>query len=80
MIALEHVLQEHVEERKSQKLPYKIIVFFTTARAAGYMAELIRANPRYPYYNDKSLLEMHSRKSQSYCTTVAKKFTTHNKS
>jgi ATP-dependent RNA helicase MSS116 len=78
MIALKHVLQQHVQERKSQKLPYKIIVFFTTARVAGYMAELFRADPRYPYYNDKSLLEMHSRKSQSYRTNVAKMFTTHN--
>ncbi|KAL3904280.1 MAG: hypothetical protein SGARI_004990, partial [Bacillariaceae sp.] len=75
MIALEHVLQEHVAERKAQNLPYKIIVFFTTARVAGYMAELFRADSRYAYYNDKSLLEMHSRKSQSYRTNVAKKFT-----
>lgn len=75
LIALEHVLQEHIEERKSHNLPYKIIVFFTTARIAGFMAELFRADPRFPHYNDSNLLEMHSRKSQSYRTNVAKKFT-----
>jgi ATP-dependent RNA helicase MSS116 len=75
MIALEHVLQEHIEERKSKNQAYKIIVFFVTARAAGYTAELFRADPRYPHYDDDNLLEMHSRKSQSYRTNVAKKFT-----
>jgi ATP-dependent RNA helicase MSS116, mitochondrial len=76
MIAVEHLLQDHVEEMNATKSKFKIIVFFTTARIAGYMAELFRADPRYPHYNDKTLLEMHSRKSQSYRTSVAKKFTT----
>ena len=75
MIALEHVLQDHIEEQKSKNQAYKIIVFFTTARIAGYTAELFRADPRYPHYNERNLLEMHSRKSQSYRTNVAKKFT-----
>jgi len=75
MIALEHVMQDHIEQAKHANQAYKIIVFFTTARVAGFMAELFRADPRYPHYNDKNLLEMHSRKSQSYRTNVAKKFT-----
>ncbi|CAB9524314.1 dependent RNA helicase [Seminavis robusta] len=71
MLAMEQVLLAHAQERTK----FKIIVFFTTARIAGFMAELFRADPRYPQYNDKTLLEMHSRKSQSYRTNVAKKFT-----
>jgi len=75
MIAMEHVLQDHIAEQKAANQAYKVIVFFTTARVAGFMAELFRADPRYPHYDDTSLLEMHSRKSQSYRTNVAKKFT-----
>ena len=75
ILAMEHILQDHINERKEQGLNFKVIVFFTTARVAGFMAELFRADPRYPHYNDKTLLEMHSRKSQSYRTNVANTFT-----
>jgi ATP-dependent RNA helicase MSS116 len=75
LIALEHILNDHIQEQTSQGQKYKIIVFFTTARVAGFMAELFRADPRYPHYNNDTLLEMHSRKSQSYRMKTAKQFT-----
>lgn len=65
--ALEQAICKHMEDSK----PYKIIVFFNTARTAGFMAGLFRA-AKYP------VLEMHSRKSQSYRTKVAKQFTEQN--
>ena len=76
LLALEHILRGHIQDRTAQQQRYKIIVFFTTARVAGYMAELFRADQeRYPQYTDANLFEMHSRKSQGYRTKVAKQFT-----
>ena len=46
---------------------FKIIVFFNTARTAGFMAQLFHA-AGYP------VLEMHSRKTQTYRTHVAAEF------
>lgn len=48
---------------------YKIIVFFTTARVTGFMAELFSAA-------GLNIVEMHSRKSQGYRTTASEKFRT----
>lgn len=74
ILAMQHVLQQHIQECKSKMQSYKIIVFFTTARIAGFMAELFLA--RYPeLYSSKNLWEIHSRKSQSHRMNVAKKFT-----
>ncbi|DBA01298.1 TPA: LOW QUALITY PROTEIN: hypothetical protein N0F65_001803, partial [Lagenidium giganteum] len=60
---VETILTEHM------KLPrYKVMVFFPTARTAGYMAQLFSA-AGFP-----DILEMHSRKSQSYRTKTAETF------
>ncbi|OQS05956.1 DEAD/DEAH box RNA helicase [Thraustotheca clavata] len=61
---LETLLQHHI---KMASDGYKIIVFFPTARAAGFMASIFLA-AGFP------ILEMHSRKSQSYRTRTAETF------
>ena len=48
---------------------YKMLVFFTTARVTGLMAELFTAA-------GFNIVEMHSRKSQSYRTKASEKFRT----
>lgn len=46
--------------RETQSQPFKVIVFFTTARLTGFMADFFRAcNPGY------EVLDIHSRKSQA---------------
>ena len=62
LLALMTVLEE-----KIQSPPYKIIVFFTTARQTEMMAFLFRAA-------GFDVLEMHSRKSQPYRTRTADEF------
>jgi ATP-dependent RNA helicase MSS116, mitochondrial len=76
LLALETILQDHIQQQQqsNKKTPFKIMVFYTTARIAGYMAELFRADPRFPTYTDATLLEMHSRKSQGYRTKTANTF------
>ena len=54
-------------EEKMLHSPYKIIVFFTTARQTEMMAYLFRQA-------GLDVLEMHSRKSQSYRTRTAEEF------
>jgi ATP-dependent RNA helicase MSS116 len=73
VMAMQQVLQQHIQECQSNGKSYKIIVFFTTARIAGFMAELFSA--MYPQYSAKNLWEIHSRKSQSHRMKVAKQFT-----
>ena len=48
-------------ERETDTLPYKIIVFFTTARLTGFMAEMFNSVSDRTGYN---VLEIHSRKTQ----------------
>lgn len=48
-------------ERETNSQPFKIIVFFTTARLTGFMAELFNSVSARTGY---SVLEIHSRKSQ----------------
>jgi ATP-dependent RNA helicase MSS116 len=48
---------------------YKVIVFFTTARVTGYMAELVSAIGDFG-----NILEIHSRKSQSARTKTSEQF------
>jgi ATP-dependent RNA helicase MSS116 len=48
---------------------HRVIVFFTTARMAGFMAHLFRKCPRL-----SGILEMHSRLSQSHRTRAARAF------
>ena len=63
---LETLIKRHQVERAASG--YKIMVFFNTARTTGYMSTIfLKAN--FP------VLEMHSRKSQSYRTKVAGQFT-----
>ena len=62
LIAMMMILEE-----KMQFKPYKIIVFFTTARQTEMMAYLFRQA-------GLDVLEMHSRKSQSYRTRTADDF------
>jgi ATP-dependent RNA helicase MSS116, mitochondrial len=62
--------------REELEIPnYKIIVFFTTARITGYMAALFRHLPEFA-----NLLEIHSRKSQSYRTKSSEQFRQRNHS
>merc|ERR1712086_1007641 len=51
-----------LERETSDGKVYKIIVFFTTARLTGFMAELFNSVSRQTGYQ---VLEIHSRKSQS---------------
>jgi len=60
---LETILTKHMQ---SQNV-YKILVFFNTARTAGFMAQLFQTAG----YNT---LEMHSRKSQSFRAKRSKEF------
>lgn len=55
------------EEMNRSRDDYKILVFFTTARVTGYMAELFTAA-------GMNIVEMHSRKSQSYREKASEKF------
>jgi ATP-dependent RNA helicase MSS116 len=48
---------------------YKVIVFFTTARVTGFMAELVTAVGDFG-----EVLEIHSRKSQSQRTKTSDRF------
>lgn len=72
VFAMQQVLQKHIQECQSNGKSYKIIVFFTTARIAGFMYELFLA--MYPQYSE-NLWEIHSRKNQSHRMKVAKQFT-----
>ncbi|TMW60560.1 hypothetical protein Poli38472_000602 [Pythium oligandrum] len=62
---VEHVLRQHIAARAQD---YKVMVFFPTARAAQFMAQLFTAA------GFKDVLEMHSRKSQSARTKAADAF------
>ncbi|KAF0694408.1 Aste57867_14705 [Aphanomyces stellatus] len=66
IVMLDKLLHDHIAAGS----PYKIIVFFPTARTAGFMAQLFH-EAKYP------ILEMHSRKSQSHRTKTAAAFRAH---
>lgn len=57
---------------------HKTVVFFTTARLTGYMASVFAnlsfRNPRGGPDIKLNVIEMHSRKSQSYRTSASEKF------
>ncbi|KDO29274.1 hypothetical protein SPRG_05454 [Saprolegnia parasitica CBS 223.65] len=67
--AIEAALKAHIHARPNA---FKVIVFFPTARAAGYMASIFQA-AKFP------ILEMHSRKSQQFRTKTAEQFRSGNK-
>lgn len=69
--AIASILGREIKE-SSKANPCKIIVFFTTARLTGFMAELFNsASGRTGFPN---ILEIHSRKSQSVRQKASEKF------
>lgn len=64
LAVLEMLLRQHIADRPKD---FKVIVFFSTARVVGFMANL---------YQQLGLpvLEMHSRKSQAQRTKISDKF------
>mmetsp|Transcript_834 Transcript_834/g.1372 ORF Transcript_834/g.1372 Transcript_834/m.1372 type:complete len:604 (-) Transcript_834:42-1853(-) len=65
--AMERILSQHVRECPN----YKVIVFFTTARLTGFMADLFNSEQSKLGF---SVLEIHSRKSQSVRQKASDKF------
>lgn len=65
--AMERILCQHVKECPH----YKVIVFFTTARLTGFMADLFNSQQNKLGF---SVLEIHSRKSQSVRQKASDKF------
>jgi len=67
-----HALASLLFREVSKKgAPHKVIVFFTTARLTGFYAELFNSG-HLP--NFEKVLEIHSRKSQSYRQKASDKF------
>jgi ATP-dependent RNA helicase MSS116 len=61
------VIIETIEKHIRSNSDYKIVVFFATARQTGYYAKVLNSV-------GLSILEMHSRKSQSHRTKVSDTF------
>jgi ATP-dependent RNA helicase MSS116 len=61
----------NILERETNNKPYKIMVFFTTARLTGFMAELFNSVSSQTGYD---VLEIHSRKSQKQREKASDKF------
>lgn len=66
-IAIESILKEHI----ASVAAYKVIVFFTTARLTSFMADIFNDQQKELGY---SVLEIHSRKSQSVRQKASDKF------
>jgi len=64
---LDALLQSHIQSQKDASRPFKIMVFFPTARMAGFKAQLFK-KAGYP------VLEIHSRKSQTQRVKIAESF------
>lgn len=62
------IIWQIIENAKEQKEPLKMVVFFNTANLVGFYASLFNDGLNIP------VLELHSRKSQSYRTKTADKF------
>ena len=60
-----------IERETSSALPYKIIVFFTTARLTGFMAEMFNSVSSQTGYK---VLEIHSRKAQKARERASEQF------
>jgi ATP-dependent RNA helicase MSS116 len=58
-------------ERETSNRPYKIIVFFTTARLTGFLAELFNSVSKQTGYK---VLEIHSRKAQKARERASEEF------
>ena len=65
--AIERILAQHIGQNPN----YKIIVFFTTARLTGFMADLFNSQSSKLGY---AVLEIHSRKSQAVRQKASDKF------
>jgi len=63
----------NILERETNERPYKILVFFTTARLTGFMAELFNSVKTQTGYD---VLEIHSRKSQKQRERASEQFRT----
>ena len=58
-------------ERETKNKPYKIIVFFTTARLTGFLAELFNSVSQKTGFK---VLEIHSRKAQKARERASEEF------
>jgi ATP-dependent RNA helicase MSS116, mitochondrial len=67
------ILLAEIAAANANKEPYKIIVFFTTARLTGFLAELFNSIPEQQRCFGP-VLEIHSRKSQSVRQKASDKF------
>merc|ERR1719223_1312715 len=65
LTALTNIIAKHQSEDPN----YKVIVFFTTARLTGYLAEMFQRSGALG-----RILEIHSRKSQSFRTKASDSF------
>jgi len=63
-------LQRHIAQCQTSGEPFKVIVFFATARAAGFYAQLFAES-------GLEVVEMHSRKPQGYRTKASARFRDH---
>ena len=66
MLALAGIL-----DRETSKKPYKVMVFFTTARLTGFMAKVFNSVSKQTGYK---VLEIHSRKSQKQREKASEQF------
>jgi ATP-dependent RNA helicase MSS116, mitochondrial len=71
--AIWQLLLGEISQANAAKEPYKIIVFFTTARLTGFLAELFNSMPEQKR-GFGEVLEIHSRKSQSVRQKASDKF------
>lgn len=70
---LARILHKHVLDPKTAQV-YKIIVFFPTARAAGFAASLFDYVNHELFPKGNNILEIHSRKSQPARTKASEQF------
>jgi ATP-dependent RNA helicase MSS116, mitochondrial len=71
--AIWQILSTEIAQATANKQPYKIIVFFTTARLTGFLAELLNSMPEQKR-GFGQVLEIHSRKSQAVRQKASDKF------
>lgn len=71
--AIWQILLTEIAQATAAKEPYKIIVFFTTARLTGFIAELLNSMSEHKR-GFGEVLEIHSRKSQPVRQKVSDKF------
>ena len=70
--AIASLLDREIKAANQTNKPCKIIVFFTTARLTGFMAELFNSASNLTKF--PTILEIHSRKSQAFRQKASEKF------